>query len=1374
MTHSCKEIRRNLRKATCLNLNHQTNRLNFAKIWNEIGKEKWKRSSGSKKPSLFTAMAHTYWKRVLVSGLFLVIVDSLRTGLPFLIAGLVSYFENQDSVDAWQAYAYAAAISLVSIVIAFMHHTLFYQLQRLGWHIRTSIRCIMYKKTLLLSQQSLNKTTTGKIVNLSSNDVMRFEYSPQAIHYIWIGPMQCIVIGIILWQEVGAAILTGIALLVLTFCVQSLIGRSLGKLRSVIAHLTDDRIRLVSEIITGMRVIKMYAWENPFAKLVSDARKKEVNKIFLSSFIRAFNICVSLCQDKILTLGILLTYVEMEGTLTASKVFAIIGILRFQGHVAYKFGVGIELLFETKTSIKRIEDYLMMGEISRSSNRRNSIQQLGKHEEALIEIKNFFGKWDASIQNNAENDNAELLHNTLSNITVRIEAKQLFMVIGQVASGKSSFLNAILGELPPTKGKVKVLGKSVYVGQVPWIFSGTIRENILFGQPYDSIWYSKVIGACCLNKDLSSLVDGDLTLVGERGVILSGGQKARVNLARAAYRRDADIFLLDDPLSSVDVSVARHIFQYCIMGILNNKLRILVTHQMHLLKRADGIMVLSKGKVSRKGNYSKLESEGFDFAPHLAMKETTYRSLLNDSIENVNIGEAIKMPHARVNRNKPFSSLGSYNRNSMGGSVQTKRRASLMISFQPKQNNSNQDMHRDSIISSIEIPDMTKFQAIESEKVKQGDVEGKVYIEYFRSGASVILMAIFILVVLAGHVIYIMTDWWLSYWISKHKDIFTPATSNTSQPTTAANGTKLSTDSTKIENFDIELYKNVYIGFVVGTVLILLLQINMHFYICTKSAFNMHKKMFQSLLIAPIRFFDINPAGRILNRFSKDIGLIDERLPVVFHDFIFMLFLLVSVVVMVTIINYFVIIIVIPLVIYFLWLRRYYLKTSRDIKRLEGICQSPIFSLLSSTLQGLPTIRSHGAQNQFENRFNEYQDVHGASWFLFLVCSRWFGLRLDLITAVFVSSVAFMCVIASSVLGLNAGQVGLILTYSVSMTHMFQFGVRQSAEVENLMTSVERILQYSNIPSETDIIIPPETHQKNWPISGAIRFENVSFAYHEYGPTVLKDVDFEIYDKEKVGVVGRTGAGKSSLISALLRLAVMRDGKIYIGGECINTLKLSVLRSAICIIPQDPMLFSGSLRKNIDPFSQYSDKDIWKALEQVQLKDQIESFPMKLMKELAEFGSNFSAGQRQLVCLARAVLKKSKILVIDEATANVDVETDRMIQETLRQTFKHCTIITIAHRINTVIDSDKILVLDQGQVQEFGEPHLLLKNKDGHLSNMLHSCGFTQSRMLRITAKEVYDKKHRVSGDCDCRRVPVATCSNNLQEDGQINTPDTP
>nr|XP_039260577.1 multidrug resistance-associated protein 4-like [Styela clava] len=707
------------------------------------------------------------------------------------------------------------------------------------------------------------------------------------------------------------------------------------------------------------------------------------------------------------------------------------------------------------------------------------------------------------------------------------------------------------------------------------------------------------------------------------------------------------------------------------------------------------------------------------------------------------------MPHARVNRNKSFSSLGCHNGNSMEGSVQTKRRASLMISFQPKQNNSNQAMHRDPIISSIEIPDMTKFQAIEPEEVKHGDVEGKVYIEYFRSGASVILMTIFILIVLAGHVIYIMTDWWLSYWISKHEDIFTSATSNTSQPTTAANGTKLSTDSTKIKNFDDKFYKNVYIGFVVGTVLILLLQTNMHFYICTKSAFNMHKKMFQSLLNAPIRFFDINPAGRILNRFSKDIGLIDERLPVVFHDFLFMLFLLVSVVVMVTIINYFVIIIFIPLIIYFLWLQRYYLKTSRDIKRLEGICRSPIFSLVSSTLQGLPTIRSFGAQNQFENRFNEYQDMHGASWFLFLVCSRWFGLRLDLITAMFVSSVAFMCVIASSVLGLNAGQVGLILTYSVSMTHMFQFGVRQSAEVENLMTSVERILQYCNILPEPDIKIPPKTHQKNWPISGAIRFENVSFAYHEYGPTVLRDIDFEIYDKEKVGVVGRTGAGKSSLISALLRLAVMKDGKIYIGGECINTLKLSVLRSAICIIPQDPMLFSGSLRKNIDPFNQYSDEDIWKALKQVQLKDSIESFPMRLMTELAEFGSNFSSGQRQLVCLARAVLKKSKILVIDEATANVDVETDRMIQETLRQRFKHCTIITIAHRINTVIDSDKILVLDQGQVQEFGEPHLLLKNKDGYLSSMLHSCGFIQSRMLRITAKEVYDKKHGVSGNSD-------------------------
>ncbi|XP_055020449.1 ATP-binding cassette sub-family C member 4-like [Boleophthalmus pectinirostris] len=490
--------------------------------------------------------------------------------------------------------------------------------------------------------------------------------------------------------------------------------------------------------------------------------------------------------------------------------------------------------------------------------------------------------------------------------------------------------------------------------------------------------------------------------------------------------------------------------------------------------------------------------------------------------------------------------------------------------------------------------------------------------------------------------------------------------------------------------------------------------------------------MFSAVLRSPVRFFDINPIGRILNRFSKDIGQMDSMLPITFVDFYQLFLQNLGVIAVAASVIPLILIPVTFLLILFLYLRRFYLQTSRDIKRLEATTRSPVFSHLSSSLQGLWTIRAFRAADGLQTQFDSYQDVHSSTWFLFLMTSRWFALRLDGICSVFITLTAFGCILLRN--GLHAGEVGLVLTYAVTLVGNFQWTVRQSAEVENMMTSVERVVEYTELESEA----PWETDKKpppDWPKHGTVTFNRVNFCYSEDGPLVLNDLSFSLQPSEKVGVVGRTGAGKSSLVSALFRLSEP-EGKIYIDGVLTSELGLHDLRQKMSIIPQDPVLFSDTVRKNLDPFCQHTDGELWNALEEVQLKSVVEDLPGRLETVLAESGSNFSVGQRQLVCLARAVLRKNRILVIDEATANVDPRTDELIQKTIRKKFKDCTVVTIAHRLNTIIDSDRILVLDNGVIQELDSPFALLQNTEGAFFKMVQQLGQAETTALMESARQ--------------------------------------
>ncbi|XP_039870832.1 multidrug resistance-associated protein 4 isoform X1 [Simochromis diagramma] len=1227
-----------------------------------------------RKPRLTSVIVKCYWKAYAVLGIFTLIEEIIKVVQPILLGKIIEYFESYDPNNTrafHETLGYAAGLSLCTIGLALMHHLYFYYVQRVGMKIRVAMCHMIYKKALHLSSSAMGKTTTGQIVNLLSNDVNKFDEVTIFLHFLWVGPLQAAAVVGLLWNEIGPSCLGGIGVLLILMPVQSMFGRLFSKFRSKTAALTDSRIRTMNEVVSGMRIIKMYAWEKPFAALVSEVRRKEISKIMKSSYLRGLNMASFFCASKLILFVTFAIYVLLGNAISASRVFVTVSLYSaVRLTVTLFFPSAIEKLFESRVSVRRIQEFLTLDEI-----RKNTVALPQDEKDAAMEIQDLTCYWDKSLD-----------APSLQSISLTLSSNQLLAVIGPVGAGKSSLLSSILGELPAEKGVLRVKGQLTYAAQQPWVFPGTIRSNILFGKELNPQKYERVIRACALKRDLELLPDGDQTLIGDRGATLSGGQKARVNLARAVYQ-DAGIYILDDPLSAVDAEVGRHLFEQCICGLLKNKLRILVTHQLQYLKAADQIVVLKEGHMVAKGTYTELQQSGLDFTSLLKKEEE----------------EEQQQPHHDTpTRTRTLSQ--------------------------------NSVLSQTSSVQSIKDEDQLpaeKVQTFAEETRAQGTIGIRFYAKYLTAGANIVVLLAVVLLNIMAQVAYIMQDWWLAYWADEQEKLM--ASSNMTNITT--NGLNVT------KELDMDFYLGIYGGLTAVTIIFGFGRNLMLFNVLVRCSQSLHNRMFSAILQTPVHFFDINPIGRVLNRFSKDIGLLDSNMPVTFADFVQIFLQILGVIAVAASVIPWILIPVVPLLLIFLYLRRYFLRTSRNVKRLESTTRSPVFSHLSSSLQGLWTIRAFGEEERFQKVFDAHQDLHSEAWFLFLTTSRWFAVRLDGICSIFVTITTFACLLLRD--KLDAGAVGLALSYSVTLMGMFQWGVRQSAEVENMMTSVERVVEYTKLESEA----PWETQKRpppDWPSKGLVTFDQVNFSYSADGPQVLHNLKAMFRPQEKVGIVGRTGAGKSSLVSALFRLAEPQ-GKIYIDGIVTSEIGLHDLRQKMSIIPQDPVLFTGSMRKNLDPFNQHTDEELWSALEEVQLKSVVEELPGKLETALAESGSNFSVGQRQLVCLARAVLRKNRILIIDEATANVDPRTDELIQKTIREKFRECTVLTIAHRLNTIVDSDRILVLDAGKIHAYDEPYTLLQDPTNIFYKMVQQTGKQEAAALLEAAKKAYDSRSRPS-----------------------------
>lgn len=1064
----------------------------------------------------------------------------------------------------------------------------------------------------------------------------------------------------------------------------------IAKFRFKTATRTDERVRLMNEVIAGMQVIKMYTWEKPFAKFIALARRHEIDSIRGASYIRAIILSFMLFATRVSLFVTILSYVLFGEQITAKKVFVVTAFYNLLRQAMTNFfPQAVSQISEANVSINRLNTFMLYeekapnegeNEIAKANgndcNEHTFIQDNSHH---AVVIEKGFAKWsDESVHDYIFED-----------LNIKIKRGSVVAIIGPVGSGKSSLLQVILKELPLLKGKLEVYGDIGYASQEPWLFTGTVRQNIVFNRPYDNLRYRNVVTRCSLKRDFSLLPNADKTIVGERGVSLSGGQRARVNLARAVYQ-DADIYLLDDPLSAVDTHVGRELFDQCIMRYLKDKTVILVTHQLQFLKDVDHIIILESGSIKAQGTFDELQKSGLDFA----------KMLKNES---------------EVREEKELRRMS---------------RDSSVISTTSMDNMSAGDMANSN-----------------EEQRTKGSVSSYVYRMYLVAGNSWFTVSCIALMFLLAQLTASIGDVFITAWVNTEEKRFNLTESSTA----SINGDNETTESIVVSqniasdfwNFSTETSIYIYTAITSIIVVLAITRSISFFYACMKSSVKLHDKMFNSIINASMRFFNTNSSGRILNRFSKDMGAIDELLPTAMLDCVQIFIVLFGIIAVVGSVNPWLLIPTFIIAIIFYFFRCFYLSTSRSVKRLEGVTRSPVFAHLNASLQGLTTIRAFEAEQTLINEFDALQDLHSVTWFLFISTSRAFGYWLDLICVIYIALVTLSFLFLGD--GVLSGNVGLAITQSLGLTGMFQWGMRQSAEMENQMTSVERVLEYNKIEHERSLESAPKKKPPDtWPSRGEIQFVKLFLHYFPEDPPVLVNLNFTIKPLEKVGIVGRTGAGKSSLINALFQLTDVR-GSILVDGIDITEIGLHDLRSKISIIPQEPVLFSGTLRKNLDLFDEYSDIKLWKALEDVELKEAVDDLSLGLNGAVLEGGTNFSVGQRQLICLARAILRNNKILILDEATANVDPQTDALIQSTIRTKFAQCTVLTIAHRLNTVMDSDKVLVMDAGRMVEFDHPFNLLQNEDGVFYGMVQQTGKTMAESLKTIALNSYKAKERQS-----------------------------
>ncbi|XP_037025227.1 multidrug resistance-associated protein 1 isoform X2 [Bradysia coprophila] len=1233
------------------------------------------RTKGEKKASILPAICKAFGPTFLFGSVLKLVQDVLTFVSPQILRLIIQFVDprpGEEQQEFWKGLLYAFLLFIVASVQTLILAQYFQRMFVVGLRIRTALISAVYRKALIMSNSSRKESTVGEIVNLMAVDAQRFMDLTTYINMLWSAPLQIGLALYFLWAILGASVLAGLAVMIILIPVNGFIANKIKTLQIRQMKNKDERVKLMNEVLSGIKVLKLYAWEPSFENQVLKIRDKEIKVLREAAYLNAGTSFIWSCAPFLVALVTFAVFVlvDEKNVLDAEIAFVSLSLFNILRFPLSMLPMLITNMVQTSVSVKRLNKFMNCEELD-----PENVQHDPKESSSLV-VENGTFSWGEE-------------ETVLKNINFKVDKGNLAAVVGTVGSGKSSLLSALLGEMEKISGRVNTVGKIAYVSQQAWIQNCTLQDNILFGKPLDQKRYQQVVAACALKPDIDMLPGGDQTEIGEKGINLSGGQKQRVSLARAVYN-DADIYLMDDPLSAVDSHVGKHIFEEVIGpgGLLDKKTRVLVTHGIVYLPKVDNIFVLKSGEVSESGNYEALMNKKGAFAEFLLqhLQEITpdheEMETLKEQLENT-LGaddELMKQLEHQISRRSESVS----ETDSMNGSLSRQVSQSSETSLRKRSVSKEKD----------EPKPKPKDTLIEKEHSEVGSVKWAVYKHYLKSiGVTLTILTILLNLVFQGF--SIGSNVWLSRW-SNDKNV--------------ANDTSLR-----------DMYLGVYGAFGFGQALSSYMNDLAPQLGCLLAAIHFHKVLLHGVVRAPLTFFDTTPTGRILSRFSKDVDVLDTGLSRQISDTVFGIFEVIATLVVISISTYIFVAVIIPIGILYYFVQRFYVATSRQLKRLESVSRSPIYSHFGESIQGAQTIRAYTVQDRFINESEDKVDFNQVCYYPSIIANRWLAVRLEMVGNLIILFAALFAILSRETM--DAGTVGLSVSYALQITQTLNWLVRMTSEVETNIVAVERIKEYGETKQEAAWDIPSQTLPKNWPESGTVEFKNFQVRYREGLELVLKGISFTVAGGQKVGIVGRTGAGKSSLTLALFRIIESSGGSILIDGHDISKLGLHALRSRLTIIPQDPVLFSGTLRLNLDPFEHNSDEEVWTALEHAHLKVFVKGLTAGLNHEITEGGENLSVGQRQLVCLARALLRKTKVLILDEATAAVDLETDDLIQNTIRTEFSECTVLTIAHRLNTIMDSDKVIVLDRGQIAEFAAPSELLQNKKSAFYSMAKDAG---------------------------------------------------
>ncbi|EKG15806.1 Putative ABC transporter protein [Macrophomina phaseolina MS6] len=1258
---------------------------------------------------------------------------------------------------------------------------------------------------------SETQVSSGAIINLMAVDSFKVAEISAYLHFLWANtPVQVAVSVVLLYRILGLSSVAGIGMMIFLLPVNMLISKRFAAIQKQILAATDARIHTTNEILTNIRIIKYFAWEQRFMAQVDEKRAAELSNLRRRYQWWAAAATVWSGAPIVITFLSFFFYTIIEKKdLVPSVAFTALSLFQLLRIPLDQLADMVAHVQESKVSVDRIEEYLNEPETDKY--RQLKSEELDENGEPLIGFENGTFSWGTVDTESGEIDDAF----KMLDMNVRFPVGQLSVVIGPTGCGKTSLLMALLGEMTLVSGHVYLPGgrcredlspdpetgltESVaYCAQQAWLMNGTIKENIIFNSPFDPKRYKDVIVACSLQRDLEILDAGDQTLVGEKGVTLSGGQKQRISLARALYSKARHV-LLDDVLSAVDSHTAKWIFDQALLGpLMYNRTCVLVTHNVQLcLPHSEFAVLLDNGRISVQGTP-------------------------NDLIDSGKLSEDLSKSRP-VSRGP--SRIASRVPSDVGGEEATRENGHA---------NGNANGHANG------TKDKKKESQEETKAV--GGVKLGIIFMYLKSmGAWWYWIAAFTAFA-AQQIASVATNVWIRQWANaynkKQVSIF-----GTEQPSTHVTHTNVVTGlgsclrsgscvwplpwfspsqadkqsfhddmqvsivSSSDSNVDAGYYLGVYAILGIIFMIITLSREGVLFWGSLGASRRIHQRLVNAVMHAKFRFFDSTPLGQLMNRFSKDIESVDQEIAPVAIGVVHCLASIITVVVLISVIIPAFLIAGVFISALFFLIGMFYINSSRDLKRLESIQRSPLYQQFGETLSGMTTIRAYGDERRFIRENLNRVNTHNRPFIYLWAANRWLAFRVDVVGSMvsFFSGVFVLLSIGK----LDAGAAGLAMTYAVTFTDNVLWFVRLYAANEQNMNSVERIKEYLDVEQEAPPVIEENRPPANWPSQGSVEFIGYSTRYRKDFDYVLKRITFKILPGEKVGVVGRTGAGKSSLALALFRALEAEEGKILVDDVDVGMIGLQDLRENIVMVPQDPTLFSGTIRSNLDPFGLFTDEEIFTALRRVQLvgsaapsaqttrppspsgsgtgtkpkkngtadASKKDASPLKtatvaiknasanssepsmpgtpsseslenknifrnLNSTVSESGSNLSQGQRQLLCLARALLKAPKVLLMDEATASIDYATDSKIQETIRE-IKNTTI-TIAHRLQTIIDYDKVLVLDKGEVIEYGDPWDLLNIKKGVFRGMCEMSG--DMDVLEREAKRASEARRHVDG----------------------------